>query len=145
MKKILLLGMTGLLLLCSACFSPWRGPEDEVAFSINLGNGDTGRMAYPPITVAGYPDLPDLQFVIQFTSTQGGRGKTIVKNGLADSVIRDTIMRGVYNVTLDIYLLESPDEHYASGSTLAPVYNPFTSLLHYLLIFRIRWFSTSAT
>ena len=30
-------------------------------------------------------------------------------------------MRGVYNVTLDIYLLPSPDEHYASGSTLGPV------------------------
>ena len=109
----------GLLLLCFGCFSPWKGAEDEAAFTINL-DGGSGRMAYPPAPIgANYPNLADLKFVIQFTSVQGGQGKTFVKDGLFVPVITDKIIRGVYNVNLEIFLLDSPDEHYASGSLVS--------------------------
>ena len=107
-----------------SCPGPVAEPE-EGTFTISFGTS-IGRVAYPPNVPPGNNDDPtapvidDLRFEVIFAGLNGTRDETF--EFIGDVPLRNSVAIGVYNITMNVYLLED-DSLYAEG---AAIYNPVT-------------------
>jgi hypothetical protein len=104
-------------LICSGCFSPWKGAGDEGRFTINLGDGNSrAAVAWPG-------DDPSAVSQLNFTATflSGGSAAATFSSKGKDR-ITGTITPGTYYVELTITVL-ADGTFYGTGT---PTVNPVT-------------------